>query len=967
MFDYILLLALLVGLTVAVVRISNRETRTRQQHDQLKAEFDQKLYQRDQQWRSYIEAFTDRVDSDKDKALIQRILHGDQQADNNKATQERLKEAEAPKSTAATALDADDSSQDVTPKKSLDNGLLLLYLGAFLFVVAAGLFVGFADFSGEVRTMVVALVAGLFYISGINLHRYNSRLHSAGIAFASIGMAIAPLVGLSLYAYVFDETGGTAVWLGTSLAVFVMYLHALYTIRSSFISYLLIFSLVSLMQSAVAIFDVPTYYFIWMLIATGLLIKTAGHYSKRVSLPELESPSYVSSNFIVPLSVIVSIATVFNDGYMQLAVTFGFAGVFYGLNAITTDNDKQRMQLAQVGHIFAILAIVTGAYAAYETLSSVTLGLLILSGTHAIAATIAPRENIYNVLATNILFTTVATIVLAWNLDWLLLASLITATVSGVVIAYRYERKDGLLIAMVAIALTPYIMGLRIIEPSLEMAQLTLLSLAGPIALLGLRAVLLKQNRMGWLKQSTPIFAVLATLPLFTIILNDSPLTGFIASFAIAAIFALMAKTEGQRLWEVLSSLSVLAFVLQSVLYTQNPELILSVMLGLAWCVGIVLYFRTQVARWVGSGLWLAAPLAMGLSGFDFNVSAAHISWMYIAVFVGFMLARTIVSIRDQDGGVNSPKDTKESGRAYIAGYWSAAAMSLLTGLMADNTSLQVSLMSAVLAVLFWTVGRYVEEEQDIVGVVPVLVQIFAFFTIYPSFADSIETATYLAVSSLIGLAFYTIHKQRLYGWLNEKGNWRPITIATIYVNPASIFIVGTTNVLMPIGLALAGTITLLELRNKTQGKREVASFVMVAAAMWMLYYIGVDNLQAYTHILAIAFGLFALWRHRLGDYKQSNNYLLYMFFTATIPLALQAIGGEAGGIYGWMLILQQIGFILLGMYTGKKHLSKWGLYVTMGAVLYQMRDLEWAVLLILAISIIGAALYYINKQNNQQ
>ena len=967
MAEFILSLAF-IGMIVAVVKTSNRETLAKQQLNQLKAEFDQKLHQRDQQWRRYIEAFEDRVDSDNEKALIQRILHGDQDRQDDGIRQDSPKETEAAESPKPISDSLGDSSQvATTPKKSLDNGLLLLYLGAFLFVVAAGLFVGFADFSGEIRTMVVAVVVGLFYISGINLHRNNSKLQSAGTAFAAIGMAIAPLAGLSLYAYIFDESGGAIIWSATSLAVFIMYLHALYTLRSSFISYLLIFSLVSLMQSAVAVFDVPTYYFTWMLIVTGLMVKAVGHCSKSLSLPELESPSHVSSNIIVPLSILASIATVFNDGAMQLAVTFAFAGMFYGLSAITAGNDQSRAQLAQAGHMFAILAIATGVYATFETLSSLTLSLLIITTAHTLAATIAPQEKIYKALATNILLVAVVTIVLAWSLDWLLLASLIVATVSGLAIAYRHERIDGLLIAMVATALTPYIIGLRIIEPSLEMSQLTLLSLAGPIVLLGLRIGLLKQGRVGWLNESSAIFAVLATLPLFTVMLNDSPLAGFIASFAIAATFALLAKIESRRLWEVLSSLSVLAFVLQSVYYTQNPELILSIVLGLSWCVGIVLYFRTQVARWVGSGLWFVAPIAMGFPGFDFDVSAALISWMYIAVFVGFMLARTIVSIRDQDGGVNSPKDSKDSGKAYIAGYWAAAAMSLMIGLMADNTSLQVSTMSAVLALLFWTVGRYIEEEQDIVGVVPILAQIFVFFAIYPSFADSVETGLYLATSSLVGLTFYVIHKLRLYDWLNEKGNWRPITIATIYVNPASVFIIGTTNVLMPIGLAVAGTISLLERRDKTQGKREVASLVIVAAMMWMLYYLGVESLQAYTHILALAFGFFGFWRHRLGDYKQSDKYLMYMFFTATIPLALQAIGGQAGDIYGWMLIFQQVGFVLLGMYTGKKHLSKWGLYVTMGAVLYQMRELEWAVLLILATSIIGAALYYINKQSKQE
>jgi hypothetical protein len=89
------------------------------------------------------------------------------------------------------------------------------------------------------------------------------------------------------------------------------------------------------------------------------------------------------------------------------------------------------------------------------------------------------------------------------------------------------------------------------------------------------------------------------------------------------------------------------------------------------------------------------------------------------------------------------------------------------------------------------------------------------------------------------------------------------------------------------------------------------------------------------------------------------------MLVTATVPLTLQAVGSPAGGLYGWWLLLEQVGFIILGMSIAKKFVTKWGLYTAVGAVLYQLRDLGWAALTVLALFLIGLAVYKIQKNND--
>jgi hypothetical protein len=129
----------------------------------------------------------------------------------------------------------------------------------------------------------------------------------------------------------------------------------------------------------------------------------------------------------------------------------------------------------------------------------------------------------------------------------------------------------------------------------------------------------------------------------------------------------------------------------------------------------------------------------------------------------------------------------------------------------------------------------------------------------------------------------------------------------------------------------------------------------------------GVRNPQAYSHVLAAFFALYAYWRHYRHETAISDKYLVAMLATATVPLVLQALGGTAGDLYGWWLLMEQIFFMLLGMAIGKSFVTRWGLYVAVGAVIYQLRGLGWAALTVLALFLIGLAVYRLQKQDKKK
>ena len=166
----------------------------------------------------------------------------------------------------------------------------------------------------------------------------------------------------------------------------------------------------------------------------------------------------------------------------------------------------------------------------------------------------------------------------------------------------------------------------------------------------------------------------------------------------------------------------------------------------------------------------------------------------------------------------------------------------------------------------------------------------------------------------------------------------------------------------MPVGLLLAAVLVSYHVRHQIQQYRELSGGLVVIAIFWVMRFSGITTVQAYSHVLVALFALYAYWRHTRGEHTQSDYYLGVMLSVATIPLVFQAVSGEAGGLYGWWLLLEEIAFMIIGMAIGKRFLTKWGLYIAVGAVLYQLRNLGWAALTVLALFLIGLAVMKILK-----
>ena len=197
----------------------------------------------------------------------------------------------------------------------------------------------------------------------------------------------------------------------------------------------------------------------------------------------------------------------------------------------------------------------------------------------------------------------------------------------------------------------------------------------------------------------------------------------------------------------------------------------------------------------------------------------------------------------------------------------------------------------------------------------------------------------------------------------------RHVQIASLcmaYVAPFTAIVFGVETVwLHPASLMLAGVMTFQFAWKEAQAQRELAGGVILAGLFWAMWFAGVRNIQAYSHVLAALFVGYAYWRWERGNSETSKSYVYAALATTTVPLVIQALASDSGGLYGIWLLLEMIVIMLIGITFKNRVVTMWGLYVSVGSVLYQLRDLGWAMLAVLAVFVIGVAIYRTSRQSS--
>ncbi|OQB05873.1 MAG: hypothetical protein BWY19_00758 [bacterium ADurb.Bin212] len=344
--------------------------------------------------------------------------------------------------------------------KSIDNINILLYIGAFLIVVAVGIFIGFNYqlLSGEAKTIFLVLFTLLFYCSGLYLYLKTEKLKPAGETFATIGVILFPLCGLAYYKFVLDSTSGNIVWFITSLLTLLFYILTIKYFKKIYLNYLLSFVILSIFESSLSLFEVPIYYFFWGMVIFALLTKIFSANSKHEVA--LNAPLNLISIFLTPVSLLAALFLVSEHGWMPVGINLILASIYYFLSSLITLNKEYGSGFLFISLVLLPLglsAIMHDQGVANLGISFVWLAISLLcpiiTNLFGVSWLQSRKDSLSAVSAVLVIVAVFINFQEPLNLSYSLLAALL---ISGY--SYAVNRKIlSLIVANLSLAILPYI------------------------------------------------------------------------------------------------------------------------------------------------------------------------------------------------------------------------------------------------------------------------------------------------------------------------------------------------------------------------------------------------------------------------------------------------------------------------------------------------------------------------------
>ena len=966
--------------------------------------------------------------------------------------------------------------QQTPVKQDLDNTSLLLYFGAFLFIASIGLFVAFSDLDGSLRTFLVGLVASAMYCFGFWLHSNKKKLEEVGLTFIGIGMSALPFVGLATYYYVYDEEFGPVIWVVTSIVTLVVYAFTLIRLRNTFISYMLIASIVSLFESAVSVIEAPSYYYVWMLIVVGIVLQFVSLTTKH--LPELKDSSAQSSRVLVPLTLLSSFFIMGSDGTWQFAVSMLLAATYYAQQFFIVDKDKELYSMGS--HSLLIGSIVVGAYSMNESMIDVSLSLLVITGIHSIlmVAVNIKQGAIAQRFVDVALLTAGATVLVGLSDPLHLTIAFIVAMLLGAIVTVRTEREDSFTLTLIAWVIFSVVMGQVYPDVAISYFTQALLSLGFTLPLLALlHAKEIKLDHPNWLETVKVAIGSLHLISIFFAFLSGE-YSVLSVSMVVTATCLMLVETLHERYWAdlgVIYTLIPITYVLM-VLGDDGlramPLFTWSVVATLLVNIFISMRHKLESARWVSAAGWLALPFALGVEEIgDFDLSANLQMWLYLAASIALSVSRAIARGRLLlSKKVSLASMEKGSSAAYETALAISTVVTVVLAFVSLGTVAESTLVIVLASVIMVAGGTIIEREPHYVALIPFLAQVALLRLLEPYDPSSwlVQHNNLVHVFVFLSSALATV----TYLWITTVKqsdrnkvlieSIRDAAVTTAFIAPFSFVIFGEIVWAMPATLIVASLVSLHYQWGRGIGKREITGLVLLSGVFWLMYLNNISNVHIYTHMLAVTLGVYGYFRYLRKDEQTANNYWGYMFFiatlplalnviqnyenqelysvwllgeswlffslgyylkavflrrlgmyaglgsifivmyafgvrnlqaythvlaamlavfgimaerrkdqilanqyfgsmlaVATIPLALQTLEGTADSrLYGIWLLLENITFFLIGITVRNQLITKWGLYVSILVVLYELRDLGWAMLSVIALVLIGIGAY---------
>lgn len=251
---------------------------------------------------------------------------------------------------------------------------LLLYVGAFLIVVAALIFVSVSgqQISGEVKLSL--LILGTFGFIGVGLfcHRYP-RVVEAGTTFMFIGALLVPLDFVAYHVLLSGQAlSASMVWTLGSLAAAGLYAALAATDFGRAYASLFLLAAVSAVAGLESILSIDDSWFFLPIALVPILITLAGVVVADIHVQRIAAPLTRPGSLLASITLALSAAVVpiFESVGPQdrrvTLVTFVVASLYYGLRARNGGRlDRWRAVLGPVAVAIAIVYLLHGATQTY--------------------------------------------------------------------------------------------------------------------------------------------------------------------------------------------------------------------------------------------------------------------------------------------------------------------------------------------------------------------------------------------------------------------------------------------------------------------------------------------------------------------------------------------------------------------------------------------------------------------------
>ena len=876
---------------------------------------------------------------------VEEVLYTDQPAEPAIISQPEAKATKSSKSVLQTEL-------------KLDSASVLLYFGAFLLIAGVGLFVGLTDFDGMLKTFSVALVALAFYGGGLYLHPRNKRLQPAAIAFVAIGLIMLPLVGVAAYSYVFEESG-SQVWFATSVVSLGFYLLALYRIRQSFMGYLLVFMGLSMWLSIVSVVEVPLYGFAWAMIFLAMAYLVLARFGR--TWKELHEPLNVSAAIFVPTAVVMSL--LFGGESIPLThqgITMGLGGLFYLLAYKLEPVTSNREVYYCLGYLLLPFAAATIVYGERNDLVLSALVLQVATLIALMLVMVAEKTLTKNLITSSSMFTaglqTVAAVTCVYMGEWQWATAVVAINLVGHGAAvYRWRTLDHAALFVLNSLYLPVLVGLYASLPAWPVEWIVAWYVALGLAFMAVSRRVMAQNSAYRPLALAAYGTALASAWLLS--LTATGWTPSVTSLIVAAAMYFSAYYERQATLVAIGCFGIVVAAFQTLSLHDNLS---PITMTTTLCAVSVTYYALGWLQKQESyrEIWAVCGLIAAYAGSLVGLTINGVDAPYWEAITAVSLAGGLTAV---EGYRRKEKVAIYFGIAVLIAafellcyklefreyqwYWYLwAAYSLI---MAHRETAQIAIyVTAGLTLVGSLVGLQQHDLFEAEQIVWVTMTWATTWYVAGRILCSSTTSGYLGRAWVYaGIAGYFL--AAIFAMMSGSGGGGPTAVA------------GAVS-LMAAGATLTYESYLLANRMGTY----VSSAIVMAGLQWLIYVQGVHETQVYTHLWAGYFAALAYDAHLRKRLEDKKSLTVLALIVLTVPLAYQALLGDTS--YGFLLLAEGVGLVLLGLLMQYRLVTNWGLVVAVGSVLYQLREYQFFVLVLLGLGVIAMAVYLLAKRESK-